>query len=129
MSKEGQLIRGYKWSLTKTADGSYAKGVEENETRMADLQAYLDFVANRDKDKVHKILLNLRRQSRTPKVKTMVVKELKDMLKSSELVTSEAEPDYSRMTNAELKALLDERNISYEANATKADLLALLQGE
>ena len=36
-------------------------------------------------------------------------------------------PDYTKMTNAELKALLDEKDIAYEASAVKADLIALLQ--
>ena len=34
--------------------------------------------------------------------------------------------DLSKLTNAELKALLDEKEIKYPANANKADLLALL---
>lgn len=37
--------------------------------------------------------------------------------------------DYSSMTNSQLKALLDEKGIAYEANATKVVLIALLDGE
>ena len=34
--------------------------------------------------------------------------------------------DYSKLTNAQLKELLDEKEIKYSANANKAELLALL---
>jgi len=33
------------------------------------------------------------------------------------------------MTNAQLKALLDERGIEYRSNSTKAELIALLHEE
>lgn len=38
----------------------------------------------------------------------------------------EPKPDLSKLTNDQLKALLDEKGIAYAGNAKKADLLALL---
>ncbi|EJE1078097.1 hypothetical protein M4H08_001935 [Listeria monocytogenes] len=35
---------------------------------------------------------------------------------------------YSEMTNSELKAILDELGVSYNAKATKAELIALIEG-
>ncbi|MFR3687289.1 MAG: HeH/LEM domain-containing protein [Enterococcus sp.] len=36
--------------------------------------------------------------------------------------------DYSSLTVPELKALLDERGVTYPSNALKADLVELLEG-
>ena len=38
----------------------------------------------------------------------------------------EPEVDYSKLTNAQLRALLDEKDINYSTSANKAELLALL---
>lgn len=86
MGEVNQLIRGYKWFLTKKADGTYDKGVEDSIERTNDLNAYLSFVENKDKEKVNKILLNIRLQQRANKQRPKIISELKEMLKSESLV-------------------------------------------
>lgn len=68
-----------------------------------------------------------------------VIKGLEEALAAEDLEDNEDDededeeedtiPSIDDLTVAEIKALLDERNISYEAGALKADLYALLAGE
>jgi formiminotetrahydrofolate cyclodeaminase len=85
MSKSGQLIRGLKWSLQKKGDGTYPKGIEENEDRNSELKNYLDFVKDKDEGAVKKVLINLRHLQRQEKRNTVKINELKNFLFSEKM--------------------------------------------
>lgn len=86
MSFTGRLLRGLKYDLSRDNRGNLHSGVEKDANKMNDLNFFLDFVKDKERDKVEKALLNLRKFERsTAGNKLEVVKSLKALLNSDQL--------------------------------------------
>lgn len=55
------------------------------------------------------------------------VEEVEDVEETEDVVEDVKEVDYSKMTNNELKDILDEKGIEYKKSANKDELLELLK--
>lgn len=132
MSKIGSLTRGLKYSLQR-ANGDLPEGIANDPAKMNDVNIYEEFIQTRSKKKVDSLLIHMRNLQRSGLKAKPKYAQAKAALNSDDLIdqakVDALKPiDYSLKTKAELQTLLNEQNISYDVAATKADLLALLQG-
>lgn len=133
MSETGQLTRGLKWSLQKDANGDLPEAIRNDAAKMNDVNVYQNFIQTRNKKKVDSLLIYARKLQRDGLKGKQSYKQTMAALKSDGLLDQEKidalKPvDYSTKTKDELKAILDEQEISYKDTATKDDLLKLLGG-
>ena len=56
MSKIGQLLRGLGWYNFRNVDGVLHPDITDDPNKMLEVNFYLDYIKDKDKDKVHKIL-------------------------------------------------------------------------
>ena len=80
-------MRGLQWHNFRNVDGVYNKDISDDPNKMIELNAYLDFLKDKDAKKVHNIFLRYRTLDlQNPRNKETrmdeVAKELDDLTKS-----------------------------------------------
>lgn len=84
MSRQGKLIRGMKWNSLRGKDGSLPKGVENDQEKMKDVNFYLDYLKDKDEEKV-KVVLNKIRHLGRMAGRSVEYKEQVNFLDNAEL--------------------------------------------
>ena len=60
MSHTGKLLRGLKWYSWRDVEGELPKDISSDESKMIDVNYYLNFIKGKDVKAINKILLNIR---------------------------------------------------------------------
>lgn len=89
MSEIGQLTRGLKFYSLRNADGELPKEVTENDERMEDINFYLNFIKDKNKKNVDKMLLNIRHLTRNGLGASKKCTQAKQILFSDEVKAKE----------------------------------------